>query len=528
MKHHTISFILGLLLIQYAVFSQAQDLRFSKVFYMPSFGTHVLASAEAGQDSLLVISSVGEGSDNGAVHLMDAEGVMHWSKRLVGDESLIKPGDIVRSADGNFLMCATEYSYNPYNFSILLIKLNSAGDLIWVKKFNHDTHTYPSGISIAGNGDILVTGYTLPGEFPSGSKLLLLRFTPDGSLIWGKTYETTSLRDQGTAVAELSNGHLLVGGLTKGSSDYSSEFCLLQADALGNVLWAKQKITPGSYSNSQTNDLIAAPSGFYFYGSASDASGLVMSFNQEGEIIWSKSMSIYSNYDEFVYRSRIKITSDGDLLLSSGSVWSGGMVNKLTAGGSLVWSQYVAMQAMEACPLSDGGYLFLGNGPMIGVKDVYEPQTGVIKTNALGEGVSCTGEGDLNSEVYVPAFENLTYTVAIVGSAVDYTLQWEDFPLASFEGCVDFFGAVEETPVAVNALKVYPNPGNGPFRLLLEDLLPETQVQLTLYNSKGQRIFSREGNWSQLQMIDSKLSAGLYLINVKTAKNVFTTRLIVR
>ncbi len=527
MKLRNLSFLLALMLMQCAALTQAQELRFSKVFYNPNFGMHVLASVEAGQDSILMVSSAGEGSDNGAVHLMDAEGVMHWSKRLVGEASVVLPVDVVRTADGNFLICATEYSYNPYVFSILLAKLNAAGDLIWMKKFNHDTHTFSSGISIAGNGDILVTGYTLPGEFPSGSKLLLVRFTSAGAFLWGKTYETASLRDKGTAVAELPNGQLIVGGRTKGSSAYSSELCLLQTDALGNVTWAKQKITPGNYSNSQINDLITAPLGFYLYGSALDASGMVLSFNQEGEIIWSKSLSMSFNFDDLVYRSRIKTTSGGDLLLSSGMLYGDGIVACLTEDGNIVWSQYVSMQGMEANPLSDGGYLFLGNGPLIGVKDVYEPQTGVVRTNASGEGVSCTSTDDIYSEDYVPVFENLTYILTDVGSANDYSLQWEEFPLESFDGCVDFIGAVEGNPDAANALKVYPNPGNGPFRLLLEDLQPENIVQLTVVNSMGQNIFSREGDWSRLQMIDRELPAGLYLISVRTSKRVFTTRLIV-
>ena len=131
--------------------------------------------------------------------------------------------------------------------------------------------------------------------------------------------------------------------------------------------------------------------------------------------------------------------------------------------------------------------------------------------------------------MYVSTFENFDYTVTDVGSAEDYSLQWEEFPLVSFSGCVTFLGAVGEIPGAVNALKVFPNPGNGPFRLLLEleDMQPESLVQLTVFNSKGQRIFYREGVWSQLQMIDMKLPAGIYLINLKTENSVFTTRLIV-
>ena len=528
MKLRTISFILGFLLMQCAVLSQAQDLRFSKVFYNPNSGMHVLASAEAGQDSILMISTEGQYGVDGAVHLMDATGVMHWSKSLKRGESWLMPVDIVRTADRNFLICASEVGGG--NNSILLIKLNVAGDLLWVKKFEHEISVIPSGIALSAGGDILVTGRAVLSESLYKSKLLLIRFTEDGSLLWSKTFETASLKDEGLAVAELANGQLIIGGSARGSSAYGVELSLTQTDAAGNVLWAKQKLSPVGFPQSKINDLIAGPSGFYLSGSATDAEGMVMAINLDGETIWSKSFyASPSDWDEAVYRGRINTTAGGNLLLSFGSIWSGGgTIYQFTAEGSVVWAQYVEMPPMEARSLSDGGYLFLGNGPIMVVKGIEEPQTGVIRTNALGEGVQCTSPGDTNTVDYFPVFENLNYTVTDGGSVGDYSLQWEEFPLDDFYGCVDFYGAVEQTRDAENALKVYPNPGNGPFRLMLEDMQPESVVQLSVYNSKGQNIYSREGDWSRLQMIDRELPAGLNLINVKTPKRVFTTRLIVK
>lgn len=525
MKNLNISFLLILLLMQFAVVSQAQDARFSKVFYHPEAGMHVLASAEAGQDSLMMISKQGWGN-SGGVHLMDATGVMHWSKVLVREGSWVMPIDIVRTSDQNFIICATETMTDTYKESILLIKINVAGDLLWVKKFEDEPDVTPSGIGIASGGDILVTGNAT-------AKLLLLRFTANGEILWAKTYKSSSSYDGGIAVAELANGHLIIGGSTKRIEPHSTEMSLTQTDASGNVVWAKRKVTPGAYPPlSQVSDLIAGPSGFYLRGYAYDAEGMVMAMDADGGTIWSKSLNSYAgSWYESVYRGRINTTANGDLLVAFGSFEIDGVICQLTSDGNVSWSQNVLMQPIEAKTISDGGYLFLGLGPLMGVKeDPSQPQTGIVRTNASGEGVGCTYEFTANLEAYVPVFEDLTYTgVTDVGSLVDYSLQWEEFPVSSFEGCVTFIGAVAEIPDAADALKVYPNPGNGPFRLQLEleNIQPESLVQLTVFNSKGQRIFSREGVWSQLQMINRKLPAGLYLINLKTGNSVFTTRLIV-
>jgi hypothetical protein len=516
--------------MQFAIVSQAQYARFSKVFYNPAGEMHVVASAAAGQDSLMMISGGEVFDHHDAVHLMDATGVMHWSKGVVREGSWLVLIDIVRTADQNFLICATETTTGTYKESILLIKTNVAGDMLWVKKFEDDLDVSASGIGITAGGDILVTGKALVGT-SWNSKLLLLRFTADGELIWAKAYGSPALKDGGIAVAELANGHLIVGGFHKIPNSYHNEMSLTQTDAAGNVLWAKMKATPGNYPLSQISDLIADSSGFYLSGGDNEI-GMVMAMNVDGGIIWSKSLNLYysGNY-ESIRRGRINTTAGGDLLVSAGGPWEGdGYFYKITPDGNADWLQQAFMSPIEAQPLSDGGYLFLGLGPLMGVKDdPSQPQTGIVRTNALGEGVGCTETLNGNTEDYVPAFENLDYTVTDIGSAADYSIQWEEFPINSFAGCVTFFGAVAEIPDAANALKVFPNPGNGSFRLQLEleEIQPESLVQLTLFNSQGQRIFSREGNWSQLQMIDRQIPAGIYLINLKTEKTVFTTRLIV-
>ena len=517
--------------MQCAILSQAQDLRFSKVFYSPNLKMLVTASTEAGQDSLLIISRKGYYGSHGSVHLMDATGVMHWSKNLVREGTWIDPVDIVRTADRNFLICASEGRY-PEKISILLIKLNAAGDLLWVKKFEHIINADPYGMALSANGDILVTGRTQPLTPEHHPQLLLLRLTGDGALLWGKTYERDFVsQDIGLAVVELANGQLIVGGGTHGFQPYSTELSLTKTDAGGNVLWAKRKVSPSYDYQGGVDDLISGPSGFYLYGRTQDAPEMVMAFSTDGEIIWSKSFhGLWFGRAQNYYRGRINTAATGNLLVSHGwKMGESGFVSQITPEGSLVWSQHVDMFPIEAKPLLNGGYLFLGLGPLTGSKEVEQPQTGVIRTNALGEGVSCTSEDDKNLVDYVPVFEGFTYTVVSdVGIVFDYSLQWEEFPLDSFDGCVTIVTAVKDIPFAANALKVYPNPGNGPFRLMLDDMQSESVVQLSVYNSKGQNVYSREGDWSRLQVINQKLAAGLYLINVKTPTRVFTTRLIVK
>ncbi len=528
MRKKTILLFIGFLLLQTALFSQEEDSLFSKVLYNQAEGIHVLASVKAGQDSLMLVS-IGDYGNMGGIQLIDDQGVVHWSKKLAKNGSNLTPVDLIRTEDQHFLICVNETTYNPTSLAILIVKINLEGETLWVKRFNVENGASASGMVLSANGDILITGLAMQSVTSYDTKLLLLRITNEGALVWSKTYKTATLKDRGLAVAELSTGDIVIGGLAKGEGNYSTEICITKTDATGNLLWAKQKISTGIYWNSVVNDLVVSPDGFYLCGSASDAGGLSISFNMDGEIIWSKTLDqFFESWYDPIYRGRIAKTTDGDLLLSYGTEFLGGFACRLNASsGAAVWSQRVEMQQMGIQQLSDGGYLFIGLGPLMGVKDLRNPQTGLIRTNEIGEGIDCVWDLPFDTKDYVVDFTAFSYTVEDVGTMTGDSLQWLDYPLTYINGCVYFIGAVNESPDATKALSVYPNPGKAPFRFMLEELQPESHAQLSLYDSKGQSVFTKVGRWSELQLMEKQLPAGIYLIQLKAKLGVFVARLVV-
>lgn len=528
MKKHTILLFIGFLLAQTVLFSQREDSLFSKVLYNQAEGIHVLASVKAGQDSLMMVS-IGEYGNNGGIQLIDDQGVVHWSKKLAKNGSNLMPVDLIRTEDQHFLICVNETTYNPTNLAILIVKINLEGETLWVKRFNVENGASASGMVLSASGDILITGLAMQSVTSYDSKLLLLRITNEGALVWSKTYKTATLKDRGLAVAELITGDLVIGGLTKGINDYSTEFAITKTDAAGNLLWAKKRVSSGTSNNSVVNDLMASPTGFYLSGYTWDAGGFSMSFNEDGEIIWSKVFDHwFDHWFDPIYRGRIAKTTEGDLLLSYGAQFSPGFSGRLNgANGAIIWSKEIAAQQIGMQQLSDGGYLFIGLGPMLGVKDLYMPHTGLIRTNEMGEAIDCLWDFSIDTRDYIVDFTSLTYDIADVGTMVDDVLQWNEYSYDIIDGCVDISGAVDEAPDATKALTVYPNPGKAPFRLMLEEVQPESQAQLLIYDSKGQAILNREGIWIELQLIEKQLPRGIYLIQVRTKNGVFAAQLVV-
>lgn len=496
-----------------ALTSNAQDNRFSKVIYNQFGGSHVQASVLAGTDSLLIV-----GGPIGGIHLIDGTGNVLWSKSL----GFIIPKDIIQTSDGHFVLTA-----DGVESAALLVKFNKQGAILWTKKYQNDWISLVSGLFEAANGDILLTGSSLESIVPYSRRTLLLRFSPEGTLLFGKTYSAEGGQDEGKAIVETQNGDILIGGITKGNSTWASEIAILKTDAAGNLLWAKKKTSENPSAYSSLIDLFYNNL-LHFSSNQNDASAVVTAMDEEGNIVHSKSYDVYGEWNDPGYRPRIRKNASGALLVNYSSLFTDGAIIAIDATGEPLWHQYTWMAQYDAHQLSDGGYFLVGNGPLMGVKDVTEPQIGIIRTNANGDGISCTEPwGNIPATDYPIDFVDITYETFSTGTATDYTLETTDATLNSFEGCVTFIGNTSEKSEQTNRLTIYPNPGTGLFYLDAEEIRAEAAATLKVYDSRGSLICQKTGSWDKLQILQIDLQPGMYLIQIFAEDRYFVNKALV-
>jgi hypothetical protein len=372
-------------------------------------GSHVQATAMAGNDSILIAS----GPYYGGLHLFDAAGTLHWSKST----GYAIPKDILRTADGHFVVCA-----NGISNSILLFKIDIAGNILWTKKYQNEATSFASGMHLSANGDILLTGHTMQNTYPYNKKVLFLRFSPTGDLVASMTYSLESGKDEGKAITETQNGDILIAGLTKGNSSWAQEMCIVKTDAEGNLIWAKRKTSENPSAFSSINDILSNDGLIFISGHAFDVSTFALCMDIDGRTVWSKEYTgVYAGNDA-EYRPRMRQDQTGKLLISySSSILMGGIVIAINPEGDYIWSQFPSMAQYDAQPLSDGGYLFIGNGPLWGVKDVSNPQIGLVRVNDMGEGISCSEPISSSAFDYQINFESLTYIPEETGNVSQIT-----------------------------------------------------------------------------------------------------------
>jgi hypothetical protein len=138
-------------------------------------------------------------------------------------------------------------------------KFDSVGNIIWTKQFGTSEDDFIRWIAIDRIGNLYVTGYTkgVINERNFGNEdIMVVKLDSAGSIIWQKQYGTDST-DVGNHIFVDNQGNIYVSGSTKGSMDTKSfgnfDGFLLKLDAKGNKSWVKQF---GTSANDQCKGLI--------------------------------------------------------------------------------------------------------------------------------------------------------------------------------------------------------------------------------------------------------------------------------
>ena len=146
---------------------------------------------------------------------------------------------VIVASDGGFVMCGYTSSITGISDDILIVKLNSAGQMVWTKTLGGAGRDRAQDIIELSNGSFVVTGYTTSSP-ASYYDAFLYKINSSGDSLWYKLYSTGSfLYDDANSVRALSNGGFLMGGQSANGANGFDQF-LIRTDDSGNVLWTKQ------------------------------------------------------------------------------------------------------------------------------------------------------------------------------------------------------------------------------------------------------------------------------------------------
>lgn len=190
--------------------------------------------------------------------------------------------NISETSDGDYLL--TGY-YSSNLSSVGVVKLDQAGNVIWETGFTNPNIPYhPGSVISASNGDILVVGYL--GYF-SAQDVFVKRLDSSGNLIWEKEFDHFS-NDFGLILVELPNDEFAIGGSNFENFD-NNIATLLKIDGDGNELWFQ---VYSSLGHQQLGGLqVTSDGGFAFSGYKPNSSGTyndlyLVKTDSDGNQLW--------------------------------------------------------------------------------------------------------------------------------------------------------------------------------------------------------------------------------------------------
>jgi photosystem II stability/assembly factor-like uncharacterized protein len=332
---------------------------------------------------------------------LDSTASLEWSKLYHSPGFIEGLYGVRQTTEGNYYLSG--YIEGGFGFlDIVVMKVNSVGDIIWAKNFGGIEADELRGINITQDGGVLVSGYN--ASFGAGLKdIQTIKLFSDGSIDWAKNFGTI-WEDHNLANIIATDGNFIFCGATDISGNLEWRPTLIKSDTLGNILWAKYY--PG-FSEDWSRDLIETSDGGYLivghtrsYGLGGSEDIYLVKTNINGDVEWAKAYGGIGNERGY----GVLQNSDGKYILSgfTNSFGFGGydaFLMKIDVIGNLEWFHTYGGNTndytFDVKETSDNGFALIGRRSTntFGSDDVY-----LIKTDQ--DGNSNCEFGTFNANVF--------------------------------------------------------------------------------------------------------------------------------
>lgn len=174
---------------------------------------------------------------------ISSSGVVWSSAFSSSGEMADMPVALVPDSEGSVIVTGTSWANTPTGnrAAIATVKWNSSGVQEWVSLFDRADfggNNFVSDVAVDPSDNVIVVG-TLPGAWPQLSAFLVIKYAPDGSELWAKSYDfEEGCYDGAVAVEVDTSGDIYVAGSST-TVDYNSRYVTVKYDPDGTELWSR-------------------------------------------------------------------------------------------------------------------------------------------------------------------------------------------------------------------------------------------------------------------------------------------------
>lgn len=263
-------------------------------------------------------SSFGAGGQDVLVLKYDEKGNLLWA-RTWGGSSDDDATAVAADPYGNVYVTGGTQSFGAGWSDVFLLKFDPSGNLLWSETWGGSSYDKGHDISFDSSGNVLVAAecysYNPPGT--GYSSAAILKFSPDGTLLWNRAWEAQipivrgPTYDGGYSLAVDNSGNIFLSGITwdyNVSPNHDSIF-VVKFDSSGNFLWNRNWAGPSEDEAWGTKTVRADAAGnVYIAGRTAsqcnstnfgtcDFDVLVLKLDANGNFVWSKTWKASTGYD---------------------------------------------------------------------------------------------------------------------------------------------------------------------------------------------------------------------------------------
>jgi hypothetical protein len=427
---------------------------------------------------------------------------------------------VIETDSNTYLIAASSESQNGSSYDILLMNINTQGDVIWEKYIGEDNITEcANSISKTSDGGYIIGGYI---EQQLASYTYVLKLNQNFNKLWSQSLSSSGDSESGYAVIENKDGEYIAVG---GSYDFTS---LYNLSSTGNINWTKHYQDVNLTSVIQTADDGYALAGIDY---AALAQIVLMKTGEAGDSLWTKQ---YGGPGDDVAHSLVETDDQGFLVAGSYDSQMPDMdrwiyLVRTNQVGDTLWTNLHAYDegtSFHIAKTSDHCYVLSASSWAYGwPNDFY-----TLKI----EKISADGENEWQAGFLHRGITSVGNSVlqvsdggyVLTGNTNNGDWSQTDVVLIKLDSLGNYVMGYGSNPfVSENIIAVFPLPAHDRVTVQATDQQHPIKT-IEIHTSSGSLAgkFSFEPPTCEAELITSSYSPGLYLMKIITRDDAILTR----